>query len=275
MTAKRTRGRVMARALPVTRRSLRESWRGLIGWSVGIIATLVLYLPLYPSLAGPDLQTLVDSLPEPLIQALGYDQIATGAGYTQASFVGLIGFVLFAIAAISWGAQAGGGHEESGRLELDLAHRISRAQFVAEAIVAIALKILVVSVVAWGMIAALNAPSQLDIDLGNLTWAMVSLAALTFAIGTLSLAGGILTGRKSGGIRVGAGVTVVSYVLNAVSSLVQDATWLADISPYAWAFGAEPLTTGLDGVGLALLGGLAVVGIVASFIGLARRDILG
>jgi ABC-2 type transport system permease protein len=266
---------MMARPLPIIRRTLRESWRGLIGWSVGIIATLALYLPLYPSLAGPDLQALVDSLPEPLIQALGYDQIATGAGYTQASFLGLIGFVLFAIAAISWGAQAGGGHEESGRLELDLAHRISRTQFVAEAIVGIAVRVIALSVVAWATIAVLNAPSQLNIDLSNLTWAIVSLAALTFAIGTLSLAGGILTGRKSGGIRLGAAVTVMSYVLNAVSSLVADAQWLADLSPYSWAFGAEPLTTGADGIGLAFLGGLAIVGIATSFVGLARRDILG
>lgn len=265
----------MARPLPTVRRTLRESWRGLIGWSVGIIATLVLYLPLYPSLAGPDLQTLVDSLPDALIQALGYDQIATGAGYTQASFLGLIGFALFAIAAISWGAQAGGGHEESGRLELDLTHRISRTQFVAEAIIGISVKVIVVSSVAWATIAILNDPSQLDIDLGNLTWAMASLAALAFAIGTVSLAGGILTGRKSGGIRLGAGITVMSYVLNAVSSLVADIDWLADMSPYAWAFGAEPLITGADGVGLALLGGLAAIGIVASFIGLAKRDILG
>jgi ABC-2 type transport system permease protein len=266
---------MMAKPLPIVRRTLNESWRGLIGWSVGIIATLVLYLPLYPSLAGPDLQALVDSLPEPLIQALGYDQIATGAGYTQASFLGLIGFALFAIAAISWGAQAIGGHEESGRLELDLAHRISRVQCVAEALIGIAVKVVVVSLVAWATIALLNTPSQLDIDLVNLTWAMASLAALAFAIGTLSLAGGVLTGRKSGGIQAGAGITVVAYVLNAVSSLVADASWLADFSPYSWAFGAEPLTTGVDGVGLALLGGLATIGIVTSFVGLARRDILG
>jgi ABC-2 type transport system permease protein len=265
----------MARPLPLVRRTLRESWRGLIGWSGGIIATLVLYLPLYPSLSGPDLQALVDSLPDALIQALGYDQIATGAGYTQASFLGLIGFALFAIAAISWGAQAGGGHEESGRLELDLAHRISRPQFVTEAVVGIAVRIIAVTLVAWGTIALLNGPSQLDIDLINLTWAMTSLAALALAIGTLSLAGGILTGRKSGGIQLGAGVTVASYVLNAVSSLVSDVEWLADFSPYAWAFGAEPLITGADGIGLAFLGGLAAVGIVASFSGLAKRDILG
>lgn len=265
----------MAKPLPVVRRSLQESWRGLIGWSVGIIATLVLYLPLYPSIAGPDLQALVDSLPDALVQALGYDQIATGAGYTQASFLGLIGFALFAIAAISWGAQAGGGHEESGRLELDLAHRISRTQFVAEAILSIAVKIIVVSFVAWATIALLNSPSQLDIDIGNLTWAMTSLATLALAIGTLSLAGGILTGHKSGGIRLGAGITVIAYVMNAVSTLVPDVEWLANLAPYAWAFGAEPLLTGADSIGLTLLGGLAVVGMVASFIGLARRDILG
>jgi ABC-2 type transport system permease protein len=266
---------MMAKPLPVVRRALRESWRGLFGWSIGIIATLVLYLPLYPSLAGPDLQALVDSLPEPLIQALGYDQIATGAGYTQASFLGLIGFALFAIAAISWGAQAGGGHEESGRLELDLAHRISRTQFVVEATIAIAIKVIVVSLVGWGAIAVLNSPSQLDINLMNLTWAMASLATLTFAIGMLSFAGGILVGRKSGGVRLGAGVAIASYVLNAVASLVAGADWAAQISPYAWAFGAEPLTTGFDGAGLALMVGLAFLGAITALVSMRRRDILG
>ncbi|SDN65407.1 ABC-type multidrug transport system, ATPase component [Cryobacterium flavum] len=53
------------------------------------------------------------------------DLAATGAGYTQATLFGLIGFLLLSIAATSWGAGALGGDEESGRLELTLAHGVT------------------------------------------------------------------------------------------------------------------------------------------------------
>lgn len=265
----------MGRAFPVTRRTFRESWRGLLGWSVGIIATLALYLPLYPSLAGPDLQALVDSLPEPLIQALGYDQIATGAGYTQASFLGLIGFVLFAIAAISWGSGLGGGHEESGRLELDLAHRISRTGFGFEALLTLVLKLLVLSGVTWVTIWLLNGPSELDLVASNLTWAVLSLFAVSLAIGAISLAGGMVVGKKSAGVQAGAALTVIAYMSNAVAALVPDVVWLLLISPYAWAFGGEPLTEGPDFAGLLLLGALTVVGAGVALVAIRRRDILG
>lgn len=265
----------MAKPLPVVRRTLRESWRGLIGWSTGIIATLALYLPLYPSLAGPDLQTLVDSLPDALIQALGYDQIATGAGYTQASFLGLIGFVLLAIAAISWGSGLGGGHEESGRLELDLAHRISRIGYCLEALLTLTVKLLVLSGVTWLTIWLLNGPSELNLQADNLAWAVLSLFALSLAIGTVSLAGGMAAGKKSVGVQAGAAVTIAAYVTNAVAALVPDAEWLLLISPYAWAFGGEPLSEGPDGIGLLFLGALATVGAVVSLVAIRRRDILG
>jgi ABC-2 type transport system permease protein len=265
----------MRSGLPVTRRSLGESWRGLLGWSAGIAGTLFLYLPLYPSLSGPDMAALIESLPEALVDALDYDQITTGAGYTQATFIGLIGFVLLSIAAIAWGSALGGGHEESGRLELDLVHRISRTGFVAEALLTLLVKLLVLCAVAVGLILGLNGPSELGLDPVNTVWAMASLFALVFAIGSVSLAGGLVRGKKSAGVAAGAAVTVLSYVMNAVSGLVADLEWVGSLSPYVWAFGNSPLTEGVDAVGLGLLAGLAALSATVSFVALRRRDILG
>ncbi|MGO3192318.1 MAG: ABC transporter permease subunit, partial [Microbacterium sp.] len=122
----------MTSILPVFRRSIRESWRSLLGWTLGVAAVLFLYLPLYPSIGASDQMTqLIDSLPDQLVDALGYNQIASGAGYTEATFYGLIGFLLMAIAAVLWGSSLAAA-EESGRAELDLAHGIGRSQYALE-----------------------------------------------------------------------------------------------------------------------------------------------
>ena len=58
----------MKRVVPLFRRSLADTWRGLAGWTVGILAALFLYLPLYPSLAGNgQLQDIVNTLPPELV----------------------------------------------------------------------------------------------------------------------------------------------------------------------------------------------------------------
>lgn len=80
--------------LPILRRALTDGWRGLLGWTVGLAAVALLYLPLFPSMASPELTDVLDALPPALIETLGYRDIGTGPGYTQATFFGLIGFVL-------------------------------------------------------------------------------------------------------------------------------------------------------------------------------------
>jgi ABC-2 type transport system permease protein len=265
----------MASLLPVTRRSIAESWRGFVGWTAGVIGALALYLPLYPSIAGPEMQTLIESLPEAMITALGYDQITSGAGYTQATFFGLIGFVLFAIAGIGWGAHAGGGEEESGRLELDLAHSISRTSYALQAMLTLILKFLLLGGVSYGVIAALNGPSELDLDTLRLLGAVGSLTALGTLIAATALAGGIMTGRTSFGVAAGTVVTVGGYVLNAVSNLVDDLEWLQVFSPYSWAFGTPPLIDGPDITGvIALVGAICVAGLIA-VLSLRARDVVG
>src|SRR3546814_2524257 len=57
------------------------------------------------------------------------------------TFFGLIGFLLLTIAAISWGSAAIAGAEESGKLELNLAHGVSRTQYALESALAVLVKI--------------------------------------------------------------------------------------------------------------------------------------
>lgn len=261
-------------ALPLLRRTMRASRRALVLWSAGVLAALALYLPLYRSIGGSSqMKQLIANLPPALVKAIGYNNLTTGAGYTQSTFFGLVGFVLFTIAAVGWGAAAIAGEEESGSLELILGHGVTRTQAVLEQAAAVALRLLILTVVATLAVLALNGPSQTHIEVGKLLAASAALLGLTLLIALAALAGGALTGQRSVALGAGAGLAVISYALNAVASQSQNLDWLHRCSPYAWAYGSSPLTTGVDWGGLALLYAGAILLLALGVVGLRRRDV--
>ncbi len=261
-------------ALPVFRRTLAESWRSLIGWGLGVVAALTLYLPLYPSIgATGQMADIIETLPPEMVNTFGFDQIATGAGYTQSTFFGLVGFVLLTIAAANWGTSAIAGDEEKGGLELTLAHGVGRVQLVLERTAAVLVRIAALGALAFALVLALNGPSALDLEAGHLLAGVVSWLALGVLTASIALAVGGLTGRASWATLAAAGVAVAGYALNAIGNQNADLEFLHAASPYAWAFGATPISDGWDLGGLALLGGSSLVLLVLATVGLARRDI--
>lgn len=260
---------------PIFTRSVLGSWRGLLAWAVAIVAVLLLYLPLYPSMQTPELSQMINNLPSELVQALGYEDITSGAGYTQATFFGLIGFILITIAGISWGSAAIAGNEESGQLELTLAHAVGRVQYALESAAALVVKILLLGVVAFVCIILLNDPSELGLQSANLFAVILAWTGLGLVAGTVALASGAVTGKRAWAIGASSGVMVLGYAFDALGSMNPDIEWLQPFSPYHWAFSDAPLTHGFDWGGLALLWGLSSLLIVVSAWALARRDITG
>ena len=260
--------------LPIFGKAFADGRRAMLGWGIGIAAAIFLYLPLYPSMIGTsEMQKLIDSLPRALIRTLNYDQISTGAGYTQATVFGLIGFLLIGIASIGWGAAMLGGDEESGQLELTLAHGVTRVQVVVERFAALALKILLITALMFVLIALLNGPSQLGIDVGYLAQTCLLFAGLVLLCGSVAMLGGALTGRRVWGIGAGAFVAVVGYVFNALGNQSADLEWLHGLSPYYWAFGNYPMTNGGTPIAfLAFYGGSLLVAAATALV-LRQRDI--
>ncbi len=266
----------MSRPLPLLRRSLADGARPLVGWSLGIAAALTLYLPLFPSMGGNgQMEEMIADLPPELVKTLGYDTISTGAGYTQGTYFGLIGFLLLTIAATAWGAAAIGGAEESGRLELVLAHGVSRTRYALEQAAAVLLRLLVLGAVGAVLVLAYNRPSELGLQASDVVAASAALVALTGLSATAALAVGALTGRRIAATAAGAAVAVVGYVLNAVANQSPDRDELHVLSPYHWAYGGSPLLDGLDpgGIGLLLLAN--TLGVTVAVLALRRRDVTG
>ncbi|KDA04764.1 ABC transporter permease [Microbacterium sp. CH12i] len=264
----------MPSILPVFRRSIQESWRGLIGWSIGVAAVLLLYLPLFPTFgADGQLQNIIDALPKQLVETIGYDQISTGAGYAQSTFYGLLGFLLLTIASVLWGSAAIAGAEESGRLELDLAHGIGRMQYAAEAALSVLVRLLWLGAFAGAIVWGLNGPAGLGIDPVHIVGASAALVGLTFLSASAALLAGALTGRKAWASGVGAGIAVLGYVFQAVAKQSKNIEWLNVFSPYNWVYHQPPLLGGVDLGGLALVWGFALACAAASALALRGRDL--
>lgn len=262
--------------LSVFRRSMRESWRSLIGWSIGIAGVMFLYLPLYRSFgASGQLEEIISVLPTELVQTLGYDQIASGPGYAQSTFYGLMGFLLLTIAGVLWGSNAIAGAEESGRLELDLAHGIGRMQYAAESAASVLVRMLWLGAFSSALVFALNDPAGLDIHPPHIIAAGLALTGLTFLSAATGLFVGALTGRKAWATAFAAGVAVLGYAFQAVARQADDVEWLRHLSPYSWVYHQPPLRDGADVGGLLLTWGIAVALATASALALARRDLRG
>lgn len=264
----------MTTALPLFRRAFFDSWRSTLAWGAGLAAAAFLYLPLYPSLGGSaQMQDMIDALPAEMTKALNYDQIATGPGYTQATLYGLLGFLLMTIASVAWGAAAVGGDEESGQLELTLAHGVRRVQVVLERALALLLRVVLLAALVFALVLVLNGPSQLDIDAGNLFGAAVLFAGLALLSGTAALCAGAVTGRRTYGLAAGAAVGVLGYVFNAVGRQSEDVEWLLNLSPYHWAYGNSPIANGADWAAAGWLWGISAALVLLAAVALERRDV--
>lgn len=260
--------------LPLFRRAFVDSWRGTLGWGVGLAAAALLYLPLYPSIGGSaQMQDMINALPPELTKALNYDQIATGPGYTQATLFGLIGFLLMTIASVSWGAAAVGGDEESGQLELTLAHGVRRVQVVLERALALALRVVVLAALVLVLVLALNGPSQLGLKPGNVVGAAVLFAGLALLSGSAALCAGAASGRRTVGLAAGAAVGVLGYVFNAVGRQAPGVEWLLNLSPHHWAYGNSPVVNGADWAAAGWLWGLSAALVAIAAVVLDRRDV--
>jgi ABC-2 type transport system permease protein len=260
--------------LPLFLKVLRDGWRGLLGWMLALTAAMLIYLPLHRSFATPEsMQLLIDKMPQGLIKALNYDLLASGAGYVQATIFGLLGFVFLTIAAVGWGAQAVGADEESGRLELTLAHAVTRSQVELERALALILRLLVLAATTLGGVLLLNGPTDLQLNSTKTVETTVVFFALTLLTGTFALAVGAFTGRRLPAIVAGAGLAVYGYILNAVGNQNADWDWLHPWSPYYWAYGNQPMLHGADWPYAALLGGCSLVLLALAVLGLNRRDV--
>lgn len=259
---------------PIARAVLHGQRRGLAGWSIAMAAVSVMYTSFYPSMgAGDEIQALLDSMPEGLVQALGYDQIGSAAGYLQSAVYGLLVPVLLLVFAIGTGARLIAGQEEDGTLELELTAPVARRRLFTERLAAVWLDVVLLVTVLTAATWLVMIPLGMDVAVTGLLAAALGLALLGLGFATVAMALGAATGRRSIALGVTAAVAATAFMLNAIGPAA-DIAWMSAVSPFGWYLGGDPLIEGFDVGGLVRLAIVPVVAAGAGWWAIDRRDLM-
>jgi ABC-2 type transport system permease protein len=260
-------------------RSVLTKWlwdqrRALIGWAIGITAVGVGYAAFYPSVNTAAYEDALEAFPQGVFDALGFTDLTSAAGYLGSTTFGLLGPALIIVMAAALGGSAIAGDEEAGRLELTLAHPVSRWSVLSQRFLAIGIAMVAVCGVLAFALLAISEPAQLqDIGPSNLAAGSLQLALLGILFAGLAIAVGAATGRRSLVYAVVAIVAVTGFFANNLGPTVEGLAWIQDISPFHYYSGGEPLRNGVQAADAAVLAVSAITLVVIGGLRFDRRDV--
>jgi ABC-2 type transport system permease protein len=253
---------------------LFDSRRSILGWTIAIAGVGGMYAAFWPFIDNPSMRAALEAYPEVILEAMNFQDVATAAGYLSASVYGLVVGVLVLVYAVGSGARAIAGDEESGTLDLVLAHPIPRRRLALERFGAIATTQALASL---GLLTVILVLSQLvgfeGITFPNFLAMHLHLAMFGILYAAAAFAVGAATGRRGIAIGVGAGLGVFGFAADGLLTQVDGLEWIEAYSPFEWLHGGSPLKNGLQWADLLWLGGLTVVFVAVGVWRFRRRDV--
>lgn len=259
-------------------KSLRERRLSLFWWIVSIFMLVIMINSVYPSIqkSAVDFKSYIDNMPKAIKAAFsisGAGAITSPAGFLNAELFTLMIPIMFLIFAIGFGADAIAGEEEAGTLDLLLANPIPRRRVVLEKFLAMTVGMGLLSFILWLSLVFGAKMFDLKIGLGQLAAAAGNSGLLGLCFGTVALAAGSGTGKKSLSIAAGVAFAAASYLLNILTKIVDSLQDYEKLSLFYYHLNADPLTNGLRYSNIAILIGFIMALLAIAIVLFQRRDL--
>lgn len=259
----------------LVRKTLRDWRRTVLGWTIGLAAVSSIYVGSWASLKNnPDLLRLkAEAMPKSLSVSLGISDLTNGTGYLQGTVYALLGPLLLCMVAIMLGARAIAGPEDNHVMDLLLANPISRRGLVTQRSGALVGVLVGFGLILWIIPLALSQALDMGVSAVNVSAASLGLLLLGLLFGTLALAVGAATGRRSVAIGVAGMVAVAGYVIRGLSESVPWMSGWRWASPFHYYLGSDPLHNGFNVGYLLVLAGVSTLCVIVAVVTFDRRDI--
>jgi ABC-2 type transport system permease protein len=253
---------------------LWDARRSILGWSIAVAAVGSMYASFWPTFDDPDMQELIANYPSEIMEALNYTEIATAAGYLNATVYGLVVAMLMIVYAVSSGTRMIAGDEEAGTLDLILVHPVGRVRVALARYLAFVVSVGVISLILLVVMLAISVPAKLtSIPLENLVAMHLHLLFFGALFGAVTFAVGTASGSRVLALSIGAGVAVLGFAANGVLRQIEGLEWTKDLSPFDWLNGSAPLTNGVHVIDLAVMALLSAILVGFGLWAFDRRDI--
>jgi ABC-2 type transport system permease protein len=258
--------------------TLRRMRGQILGWGLGIAALAAMVIPFYDVFAEQQEQfmEMLKGYPPEFLAFFGdasdISVIATPQGFLQYYLFSMLP-ILLGIFALLAGSRLIAPDEERGRLDLILAHPVSRTSLFFGRLLALGAGSVGVVGVGWlGSVLMLATSASMDVGIGEMALAFVPALAQILIYATLALLLSQLLPAQRYASMVTGVLLAASYVVASMSKLNSGLEAAANLMPYTYYQGAGAMN-GLDwGAFLGLMGISAVFSLIAWW-RFASRDV--
>ena len=260
---------------PLIAKSLRDRWKSLVAWCVGVVALVTVQMSVYPTIrdTSTDWEGFTESFPEAFREMFRMEDYTSPAGYLSTELLSFVVPFIFMTLGATWGARSASEEEETGTADVIFSLPIRRADYVTTRWITGLLVLLGVAVV-FGLSLVVGA-TILDMGIGVDRFANASL--MMFLAGSTSHSLAAVVGTRSGKRSVGLGTTMVAliagFVLYSLAPLVDFFDSIREFNPWHWSIGRDPLLKSFDAGAVALNLGVCAVALTLAISLFARRDI--
>ncbi|MGE5327704.1 MAG: ABC transporter permease subunit [Thiobacillus sp.] len=257
---------------------IRAHWKGLIGWSIGILITIVSGMAKfegYSATGTNSINQLISSFPKPLMAVFGM----TGLDLTKLiGYFGVLYLYVVLVVAIHaglLGAEVIAEEERDKTSEFLFAKPVSRINVMTQKLLAALVNILIVFGVTvassiW-IVDFYNKGSSLDSQVMMLMWGVLLFQLLSFAFGIFFA--GVFRRPKMPATAVTV-VILTSYIISVIAVLNTNLDFLNNLTPF-WYFGAPKIIADghLDPFYVTVSSALIIAMIMTSYLVYNKRDL--
>jgi ABC-2 type transport system permease protein len=245
----------------------------ILGWGLTLAALGLFLIPFYDVFREQQegMLKLLESYPKGLMAFFGdMGDFFSPAGYLDTYFSYLP--VIVGIFAVLAGSGLTAGDEESGRLDLVLAHPVGRSGLFFGRLAAFVAAAVGIMAIGWFGFSVTLGSTSLDVTWGQMALPFLSLLVQVLAYGALALLLSMLLPSRRLAASAAGLVMVASYFLSSLSRINEDLHVVAQLLPHDYYQGGKAIA-GLNWTWL--LGLLAVSAALAllAWVLFLRRDI--
>jgi ABC-2 type transport system permease protein len=256
--------------------TFKRSWRQMLYWSLGMAGLGAYIAAVLPS-AGKLKMEMIEDMPPIMLQAFGLSDtamLATPEGLIAFGFLtyGLLILLVFAVLA---GLNVTANEEDDGILDLVLSLPIARWKIVAEKLAAYALMLTVILIASYVGLLIGVATTGLEIELTNILLGGGNMLFGLLSVMTFTAFVAVFVRRKATATSIVVSTLILMYFINFIGNTVGDslAGSIRNLSFFRYADAQYVVVEGFNIAYWGLLGGVAVLFLVAALWTFERRDV--